>query len=121
MAENDPTPEIDPTPGLDQGPTTIQVRKWIIGDVVAIRALLRDHNTIVRRVLPSDMAALADKLMDDGRPWPQWLIVGLGVRLMLRSMQSALRAADMAGSKPVPTALAEALVIEPPKPKRGAR
>ncbi len=81
----------------DQTPTTVQSRRWITEDVVSIITLLRDYNTIVRQVLPPDVRAAADELARGGKPWPQWLVIGVCVRFTLRSMQIALAEAEVPG------------------------
>lgn len=79
-----------PPPGLDQTATTIQIRKWILTDLKELLSMLLAAGSA--RVLPPDLVELAMGMQPGGSdPWPRWLLLGVAVRLGLRTAKETLR------------------------------
>lgn len=71
----------------DQRPTTASTRKWCVADFERLQTLLTHPGTS----LPPELLALAQQ---HGGPtalaWPNWLIVGISLKFLLRELEAQL-------------------------------
>lgn len=99
----------------DQSPTTASTRKWCVADFERIQALLVHPGTR----LPPELLALAQQL---GGPtalaWPNWLIVGISLKYLLRELEAQLAPAPEDESRRGMRPRREATPVEPVESER---
>ncbi len=75
-------------PTIDERPTTVQIRAWTLQDVKDTRELLSMGGL---DALPEGVREFAKEQIQrhKGDPWPNWLIMGLGMRALRDAMGGA--------------------------------